>query len=178
MKYVRRWSALTLLAVGGLLGVVFWGGFHTVLEASNTMAFCISCHEMQSTVYQEYMKSPHYRNASGVRATCPDCHVPREWGPKLMRKIQASNELFHHFRGTIDTAEKFEANRAAMAERVWAGMKANDSRECRNCHSWEAMDFEKHTARGREKMQEGKKEGKTCIECHQGIAHTLPKRDD
>jgi nitrate/TMAO reductase-like tetraheme cytochrome c subunit len=173
-----RWGAVALFLVGGIFGVLFWGGFHTVLEATNTMEFCISCHEMEANVYQEYKKSPHYTNASGVRATCPDCHVPREWGPKMLRKIRASNELLHHWRGTIDTPEKFNEKRAEMAERVWAEMKANDSHECRNCHSWEAMDFHKQTERSREKMEEGRKEGKTCIECHKGIAHTLPKRDD
>ena len=173
-----RKRAAALLLVGGVAGVIFWGGFNTFMEHTNTMEFCISCHEMKSTVYEEYRKSPHFSNPSGVRATCPDCHVPKEWIPKLKRKIQATNELFHHFRGTIDTKEKFEALRGEMAERVWAVMKANDSHECRNCHSWEAMDFHKQTPRAREKMEEARKDGKTCIECHKGIAHTLPKRDD
>lgn len=171
-------SALALLLVGGFLGVVFWGGFNTAMEGTNTMSFCISCHEMQSPVYEEYRKSAHASNRTGVRAVCADCHVPKAWGPKVLRKIQATNELFHHFRGSIDTPEKFEAKRKELAEHVWAGMKASDSRECRNCHSWEAMDFHKQTPRAREKMEEGRKEGKTCIECHQGIAHSLPKRDD
>ena len=174
----RPRSAVALLLVGGLAGVVFWGGFNTAMEATNTMAFCISCHEMKSTVYEEYRKSAHASNRTGVNAVCADCHVPKAWGPKLWRKIQATNELLHHFRGTIDTPEKFEAKRKELAEHVWAGMKANDSRECRNCHSWEAMDLHKQTPRAREKMEEGRKEGKTCIECHQGIAHALPKRDD
>jgi len=176
-----RWGVGVLLAVaaaGALAGVVFWGGFNTAMEATNSMAFCISCHEMKDNVYQEYVTSPHYRNASGVRAICSDCHVPKEWGPKVWRKIQASNELYHHLRGTIDTPEKFEAKRAELAEHVWATMIANDSHECRNCHSWDAMDHQKQTPRGAEKMQAGRKEGKTCIECHKGVAHALPKRDD
>jgi len=177
----RRWGAGALVVMGvagAVAGVVFWGGFNTAMEATNSMEFCISCHEMKDNVYQEYVKSPHYRNASGVRAICSDCHVPREWGAKVWRKIQASNELYHHFRGTIDTPEKFEAKRAELAEHVWATMIANDSHECRNCHSWDAMDHQKQTPRAAEKMQEGKKEGKTCIECHKGVAHALPKRDD
>ncbi len=177
MKWPGRVSAALLLA-GGIAGIIFWGGFNTAMEATNTLGFCVSCHEMKQTVFEEYRKSAHYSNASGVRATCPDCHVPREWGPKVMRKIQASNELYHHLLGTIDTPEKFEAKRAELAEHVWATMKANDSRECRNCHSWEAMDFHKQTPRSREKMEEGRKEGKTCIDCHKGIAHHMPKRDD
>ena len=174
----NRWRSVALLFVGGLAGVIFWGGFNTAMEATNTMAFCTSCHEMRDNVYEEYKKSPHFANASGVRAICSDCHVPKEWGPKLWRKIQATNELFHHFRGTIDTPEKFNEKRKELAEHVWATMKANDSRECRNCHDWDAMDFHKQTPRAREKMEEGRKEGKTCIDCHKGIAHTLPKRDD
>jgi cytochrome c-type protein NapC len=177
----RRWGVgalLAMAAMGAVAGIVFWGGFNTAMEATNSMGFCISCHEMKDNVYQEYLKSPHYRNASGVRAICSDCHVPKEWGPKLWRKIQASNEVYHHLRGTIDTPEKFEAKRAELAEHVWATMIANDSHECRNCHSWDAMDHQKQTPRASEKMQAGKKEGKTCIECHKGIAHALPRRDD
>jgi len=167
-----------LLIVGGAGGVVAWGGFNTFMEYTNTLEFCISCHEMESTVYQEYKTSVHYTNASGVRAVCSDCHVPKEWTPKLIRKIKATGELYHHFMGTIDTPEKFEQARAGLAARVWATMKANDSHECRNCHSFAAMDFHKQTPRAAEKMQEAIKLGQTCIDCHKGIAHKLPPRDD
>jgi nitrate/TMAO reductase-like tetraheme cytochrome c subunit len=167
-----------LLILGGAGGVVAWGGFNTFMEYTNTLEFCISCHEMESTVYQEYKTSVHYTNASGVRAICSDCHVPKEWTPKLIRKIKATGELYHHLMGTIDTPEKFEQARAGLAARVWATMKANDSHECRNCHSFAAMDFHKQTARAAEKMQEAIKLGQTCIDCHKGIAHKLPPRDD
>jgi len=166
------WGAIFIF--GGFAGIIFWGGFNTAMEYTNTMEFCISCHEMRSTVYQEYKKTVHFKNASGVQAVCSDCHVPKAWTPKLIRKIQATNELYHKAVGTISTPEKFEAKRLELAERVWASMKASDSRECRNCHSYENMDFHKQSRRSAEKMQEGIKEGKTCIECHQGIAHKLP----
>ncbi len=68
-----------------------------------------------------------------------------------------------------------------MAEHVWATMKANDSHECRNCHSYHAMDFKKQSRRAAEKMKEGHEEGKTCIDCHKGVAHKLPagfEKDD
>jgi nitrate/TMAO reductase-like tetraheme cytochrome c subunit len=173
-----RYSLGLIFIVGGVAGVVFWGGFNTYMEYTNSLGFCVSCHEMRDTVYVEYKKSVHYNNPSGVRAICSDCHVPKEWTAKLLRKIQASNELYHKVVGTIDTPEKFEMKRLELAENVWATMKANDSRECRNCHSYEAMDFHKQSRRAREKMQEGLKQGKTCIECHKGIAHKLPVTDD
>jgi len=176
----KRFAWGLILITGGLGGVVFWGGFNTFMEHSNTLEFCISCHEMRDTVYEEYKTSVHYSNPSGVRAICSDCHVPKEWTAKLWRKIKASNELYHKFTGTIDTPEKFEANRLAMAERVWAEMKENNSRECRNCHSYDAMHWEKQTRRAQEKMRAGIEKGETCIDCHKGIAHHLPakERDD
>jgi len=173
-----RWSLGSILVAGGIGGIVFWGGFNTFMEYTNTEGFCLSCHEMADNVGAEWKQSAHYRNASGVRAICSDCHVPKDWTAKLIRKIQATNELYHHFMGTIDTPEKFEAKRAELAEHVWATMKANNSRECRNCHSYEAMDFHKQSLRAQEKMKEGLEEGKTCIECHTGVAHKRPPRDD
>ncbi|RYC11880.1 NapC/NirT family cytochrome c [Ciceribacter ferrooxidans] len=174
-----------LLTIGLIAGVVFWGGFHTAMEATNSLAFCTSCHEMRDTVYVEYQQSVHYRNASGVRAICSDCHVPHEWGPKTLRKIQAAGEIWSKVTGKIDTPEKFEARRLELATHVWKTMKDSDSRECRNCHSFDAMDFAHQRPRAREKMEPvatGKYlgDGSTCIDCHKGIAHRLPKveRDD
>lgn len=170
----RRFGIGAILVVGFVLGIIFWGGFHTYIEYTNTTEFCISCHEMRDTVYLEYKESKHFSNASGVRASCADCHVPREWGPKMLRKIRATNELYHKLVGSIDTKEKFEAKRLQLAEHVWSSMEANDSRECRNCHSYEAMDFYEQSRRGAEKMKTALDKGKTCIKCHKGVAHKLP----
>ena len=104
-----------LLAVGFVVGVLFWGGFNTALEATNTEKFCISCHEMYDNVYMEYKETIHYNNRTGVRATCPDCHVPKDWTHKMIRKVQASKELWGKMVGTIDTREKFEAKRLLLA---------------------------------------------------------------
>ena len=170
-----RWSLGALLAVGGIGGIVFWGGFNYALEITNTEKFCISCHEMRDNVYQELTKTVHFTNRTGVRATCPDCHVPREWFPKVIRKIKASNELFHMLLGTIDTPAKFEKQRKQMAENVWREMKANDSHECRNCHNFKSMDFSKQKAWSAPVHQSAMKEGQTCIDCHKGIAHKMPQ---
>ena len=114
-------KALTLLLIGVVAGIILWGGFNTAMEATNTETFCISCHEMEANVYKELQDTIHYTNRTGVRATCPDCHVPKDWVHKMARKIQASNELYHKFMGTIDTRQKFEANRMELAQNVWTG---------------------------------------------------------
>jgi cytochrome c-type protein NapC len=181
---VRLWALLAkpsgqfslglLLLVGFLAGIVFWGGFNWGLESTNNETFCRGCHEMDQNVYREYRTSVHDQNRSGVRATCPDCHVPHDWTHKMMRKIQASNEVFHHLMGDLDTREKFEAKRIALAKHVWTTMKETDSRECRNCHNFDSMDLARQNERARTRHSQAEDEGKTCIDCHKGIAHRLP----
>ena len=170
-----KYSLLSLLVVGFFSGIFFWGGFNTGMEATNTLEFCIGCHEMRDNVYVEYKKTIHYTNRTGVRAVCSDCHVPKDWTHKMIRKIQASKEVWGKITGVIDTPEKFAAHRLQMAESEWARMKANDSRECRNCHSFDAMDVEKQKLRGAKMHKIGISEKKTCIDCHKGIVHTKPK---
>jgi cytochrome c-type protein NapC len=168
-------SVLAIVVLGFVAGIVFWGGFNTAMEASNTMAFCTSCHEMRDTVYVEYQETIHYRNRTGVRATCSDCHVPREWFAKVARKVQATGELYGKAVGSIDTLAKFEAKRAELAHSVWRRMKATDSLECRNCHTAESMSADKQTERAKARHAKAKAENLTCIDCHFGIAHKEPE---
>lgn len=174
-KWLRRpsarYSVLALLVVGGISGVIFWGGFNTAMEATNTLSFCISCHEMHDTVYQEYKKTVHFTNRSGVRATCSDCHVPDPWVYKVVRKVKASRELWYKMTGSIDTPEKFEAKRLVLAQRVWDDMKSTDSRECRNCHTFDSMNVDVQKPRAQKMHEMAREKGETCIDCHKGIAH-------
>ena len=169
-----KYSLGGLLVVGFVAGIIFWGGFHTAMEASNTETFCISCHEMEENVYIEYQDTIHYSNRTGVRATCPDCHVPKDWVHKVARKIKATNELYHKVMGSVGTPEKFEAKRLKLAQNVWRTMKETDSRECRNCHDFVSMDYVKQGRRAVQQHVKGFDEGQTCIDCHKGIAHSLP----
>lgn len=174
LKRPSKYAMGTLLLSGFIGGIVFWGGFNTAMEATNTEAFCISCHEMNDNVYQEYKDTIHFSNRTGVRAICSDCHVPKDWTHKMIRKVQASNEVFHKILGSIDTPEKFEAKRLELARHVWKTMKETDSRECRNCHDFQSMDYTKQGRRAIAQHIKGFDKGETCIDCHKGIAHSLP----
>jgi cytochrome c-type protein NapC len=174
-----RYLSLGFLTLGGFVaGVFFWGGFNTVLEATNREAFCVGCHEMNTNVYEELKTTIHFSNRSGVRATCPDCHVPHKWTDKIARKMQASKEVWGKIFGTINTRDKFVAMRRELAEHEWARLKANNSLECRNCHSAESMDITKQGARAARVHQAYLFTGeRTCIDCHKGIAHQLPNME-
>ena len=174
-KPSAKYSLLTLLLIGFFGGIFFWGGFHTAMEATNTLEFCTGCHEMRDTVFVEYKETVHYSNRSGVRAVCSDCHVPKDWAHKVMRKIAATKEVYHTVLGDIDTPAKFEAKRMELAQHQWDVMKASDSRECRNCHSFDAMSKDVQKQSVYNKHMAASKDGKTCIDCHKGVAHKLPK---
>lgn len=186
MKWLKKyWHVLSspsvhyslgVLTLGGFLaGIIFWGGFNTAMEFTNTEDFCISCHEMRDNVYQELKGTIHYTNRSGVRAVCSDCHVPHDWTHKIGRKMEASKEVWGWIFGTIDTREKFEAKRRELAEREWHRLKANDSLECRNCHEFDSMDFTLQDPRAAQAHSTALTEtDQTCIDCHKGIAHELP----
>ena len=166
-------AAAAVLVLIGFAGSI---GASMVLESTNTTEFCTSCHSMQWNT-AEWMDSMHYRNAAGVRAGCADCHVPSALGPKLGAKLIAARDVWGEIVGRIDTKEKLEAHRWHMASRVWERMRANDSRECRSCHTFDAMDLDEQDRTAAKKHHRAAEmRDKTCIDCHKGVAHRMPRR--
>ena len=169
-RLVRAAAALVFaLVVGGGLVIAGAAG----LAWTDAEEFCIGCHEMRIPL-AEAKDAVHDKNRSGVRASCPDCHVPREPVALILRKMEATSELWGHLRGVIDTPEKYEKNRYAMAVREWTRMKKNGSQACRSCHRFESMDGEKQSERAREQHAKARTEDTACIDCHFGIAHREP----
>ena len=165
---------LSSVFVGGIL---FAGVFNTGLSFTNEMDFCTSCHSMKTNL-EEYKTTAHYLNRTGVRATCADCHVPKEFGPKMVAKVLAYKDVLHELLGTIDTPEKYEQHRWDMANRVWDKMRASNSRECRSCHEFSQMDLSLQTRIARKRHGSAEDEGAACIDCHKGIAHKEPEEPD
>lgn len=160
-----------------LIGIFAAGGFNMGLSATNEMEFCISCHSMQVN-FEEYKETVHYKSASGVRATCSDCHVPKAFVPKMVAKMVAAKDVYHEIIGTIDTEEKYEAYRWQMATAVWQKMKASNSRECRSCHAFDQMALDEQDRMAQKKHSAAVDKGQTCIDCHKGIAHEEPDEPD
>lgn len=170
---LRLLVTFVVLFVGGVLIMGTGAG---IIAYTNTEQFCgYMCHEMTDNVVKEFKGTIHDVNRSGVRATCSDCHVPREPIDMLKRKVSATFELWGKLTGVIDTPEKFEAHRAAMAQKVWRRMKLSDSLECRNCHKDASMSAEKQTEKARARHEKAKRENLTCIDCHYAIAHDEPE---
>ncbi|MCB1734544.1 MAG: NapC/NirT family cytochrome c [Gammaproteobacteria bacterium] len=163
------WGGLLLILVGiGLALGVDYG-----VKQSNADTFCTSCHSMQ-WVAAEAGHGGHAHNPSGVTARCADCHVPRDPGPLLWNKLMAARSLLAEYRGELETEAQFEAHRFDLAETVWQRMLANDSRECRACHDAQAMDTVRQNSHAASKHEQAERDHQTCVECHKGIAHTMP----
>jgi cytochrome c-type protein NapC len=173
---VALWIVATFFFIAG---IAYMRTFDWTMEVTNSEEFCIGCHEMRDNVYPAYTKSIHYSNRSGVRAVCSDCHVPHKWSDKIVRKIQASKEVWGKITGKIDTPEKFAAHRLGLAQREWRRFRENDSLECRNCHDQSFMNFDKQGLPAVKMHTTMLAAGNfTCIDCHKGIAHELPETHD
>lgn len=163
---------------GFVAGIFFWISFNTALEVTNTEKFCISCHSMRDTVYPEFQQSVHWANHAGVRATCPDCHVPHNWTDKIARKVQASKEVYSHLMNKLGTPEKFKSERLRLAQNEWERFSANGSQECKNCHKYANMVLDNLKPAARLQMMQAAERNQSCIDCHKGIAHKLPEEMD
>ena len=172
-----KWSVLSLLVIGVVVGAGVVIGTQLAVSATGTVEFCGStCHSMNAFTLPEYKESAHYAGHSGVRATCADCHIPHGYPEKLWYKAKAGiRDVIQESRGEIATAELYEKARWRMANAVWSEMKANDSANCRHCHtiSEETVAKQKSTAQKMHKMVLAKKG--TCIDCHKGVAHKEPE---
>lgn len=159
-----------------LLGAAALGSFNYVLHETGETEFCYACHSHESFIRPEYEASSHFSNASGVRAQCADCHLPHDsWFELVWTKAVVSLDIIPELQGKLATREKYEAHRAELATEVWRHYKSNDSKFCKSCHSFEAMDFEEQDRRVARRHSQAAERGETCIDCHYGIVHELPE---
>ena len=176
MRPSAKYSIAALVGGGIIIGVAGWLTFDATLAATSTEEFCTSCHEMADNPGMMLVGTTHHMNVSGVRPTCSDCHVPKEFVPKMIRKIEASREVWGHITGIIDTPEKYAAHAPKMKAREIARLKANDSQECRNCHDVEHMLSAAQSSKAQTFHRVLKTGKKTCIDCHAGLTHTPPEQ--
>lgn len=171
-----RWSVLSLVVLGLVIGAVAVIGTQVVVARTGTNEFCgTACHSMQ-WVYNEYRESVHFANPSGVQATCHHCHIPHEYPQLLWYKAKAGvHDAIGEMRGVISTEEKFKKARTELAERVWAEFKANDSANCRICHDFTAQVLAAQSETAQTLHRNRTKDNQTCIDCHTGVAHAAPQ---
>ena len=107
LKPSNRIGLGVLVTLGFIAGAIAWQQFNNVMDATSTEEFCVSCHSME-TPLEELKQTVHWSNNSGVRATCPDCHLPHDKTAKYARKMQASREVLAELSGKYNEEGYFE----------------------------------------------------------------------
>ena len=171
-----RWSVLALVVIGLLIGAGGVIATQVMVAATGSNEFCSNaCHSMQ-WVAKEWRASGHSVNRTGVQAGCHDCHIPHHYPELLWYKAKAGiKDAIGEMRGVISTEEKFNQERARMAQSVWAEYKENNSANCRFCHTFTAETIAKQKDFVQPMHQTVLAGAATCIDCHKGIAHKAPQ---
>ena len=182
MKRPSR-AVVVAFAVGGVLG-----GAAMVLPVQFVLAtgsneFCgTGCHSMTPAL-ESYERGPHARNASGVPATCSDCHIPYEsqhanavefaqllWFKALAGGKDAIAEL----RGTIATPERWKEEQPRLREKVRTFIASTHAMTCRGCHQLETFAGAANPMAAQVHAGEIRPETVNCLECHSDFAHVEP----
>ena len=162
----RRIVAALLLA--GISGMVFMLMLIEFDHLTSSEEFCTSCHSMELAA-QPYRESVHYNPASGVRASCGDCHVSEGVFSATWDHIRGTKDLFKQLFGPQydnPVVNLLHLPEAAFNARKW--FKARDSATCRRCHLQEAINGRRANTLDVH-LEDAK--GKSCIDCHINLVH-------
>ena len=166
-RFITR-HVLFALVAGGVGGVVFMFFLLEFDRYTSSNAFCTTCHSM---TYAEtaYQQSAHYNSASGVRATCGDCHVSEGIIMATYDHAVGTKDLLKQLFGPGYDDPVFNLlhlPEAAFAARDW--FRKRDSATCRRCHHIEAI---QGTRANTAAIHQEETEGKTCVDCHYNLVH-------
>lgn len=171
--FITRHVLFALVAggIGGVALVFFLIEFDHYTSTNN---FCLSCHSMHFAA-AVYRQSPHYNSASGVRASCGDCHVSEGLIMATYDHLVGAKDLFKQIFGpdyddpVVNTLHLPEA---AFRARDW--FRSRDSATCRRCHVQEAILGQRANTAA---IHREDAIGKTCVDCHINLVHRpVPER--
>ena len=159
---------LIALVVGGVGGVLFMTFLLEFDHYTSSNAFCTTCHSM-TYADETYRQTVHYDSASGVRASCGDCHVSEGVFAATWDHAVGSKDLFKQLFGPDyddPVINALHLPEAAFAARKW--FKARDSATCMRCHTLEAIQGKRADTAA---IHREETDGKSCIDCHYNLVH-------
>jgi cytochrome c nitrite reductase small subunit len=143
--------SLRILAAG--LGVLFGMGTFTFHYGEGASYFstdpraCKNCHIMNDQ-YDSWTKGVHHASAK-----CIDCHLPHEFVPKYLAKMENG---YHHSKGfTLQDFHEpilIKPKNAAILQK-----------NCLRCHGDFVSDIAHGSSAGGDAVR--------CVHCHRGVGH-------
>jgi nitrate/TMAO reductase-like tetraheme cytochrome c subunit len=159
---------LFALVAGGLGGIAFMFFLLEFDEFTSSNEFCTTCHSM-TYADVSYQASAHYNSASGVRASCGDCHVSEGLIMATYDHAVGTKDLIKQLFGPKyddPVVNLLHLPEAAFAARDW--FRRRDSATCKRCHTIEAI---QGTRANTAAIHQEETDGKTCIDCHYNLVH-------
>lgn len=159
---------VTALVIAVLSGMVFMLMLIEFDHLTSSEEFCTTCHSMELAA-EPYRKSTHYNPASGVRASCGDCHVSEGVLSATLDHVMGTKDLLKQIFGPKyddPVVNLVHLPEAAFHARKW--FKERDSATCRRCHVQEAISGRRADTLG---VHREDAKGKSCIECHINLVH-------
>lgn len=163
---------LIALVIGGVGGVAFMMFLIEFDHYTSSNEFCTTCHSM---VYAEesYKQSVHYNSASGVRASCGDCHVSEGVFAATWDHAMGAKDLFKQLAGKVfgpdyddPVVNLLHLPEAAFHARKWFSKR--ESATCKRCHTLEAIQGKRAETAAIHREETA---GKSCIDCHINLVH-------
>ncbi len=180
MKPIKRWKifgyltrhTLFALMIGGFAGIFFILILIEFDHFTSSEAFCTGCHSMELAA-EPYRQSVHYNSASGVRASCGDCHVSEGVISATWDHFIGGKDLINQIKGSLigpnyddPVVNALLLPDAAFAARQW--FIERDSATCKRCHVQQAI-LGKRVDTAAVHTEDAK--GKTCVDCHINLVH-------
>lgn len=176
------WTMILPIVLGVAIGIAIAATTTWVVNATSSVDFCsTSCHSMNWAA-TSYEHGPHFKNPSGVRASCVDCHIPYEsrpatpiqyvFGTLWTKGIDTATDTIAEVRGTIADQAKWDRERPRLEKNVKEWFKATNFETCKGCHKFDAF---KETSPAHGAHAGLVKQDKIdCLACHGGVAHVWP----
>lgn len=167
MSFITR-HVLFALVIGGVTGVLFMVFLIEFDHYTSSNAFCTSCHSM-TYAEESYKESVHYNSASGVRASCGDCHVSEGVFAATWDHAVGTKDLIKQLFGADyddPVVNALHLPQATFHARAW--FRKRDSATCKRCHVLDAIQGKRANTAA---IHQEETEGKTCVDCHYNLVH-------
>jgi nitrate/TMAO reductase-like tetraheme cytochrome c subunit len=161
-----------LLVIGAIAGAGAIIASTFVNRFTSTEAFCTSCHSMANVAADpHYLSSAHRNNATGVLASCADCHVPsNNWLVETYsHAVDGIRDGFAEYTTNVGDPAAWSARLPVLAQRVREEMQRENSVTCRKCH--DPARIHPASAAGQSAHAMLAQGNITCITCHADVAH-------
>jgi nitrate/TMAO reductase-like tetraheme cytochrome c subunit len=175
IKWILLWGTIF-----GLSGVALVAVTNKAVIWSSSDAFCGAfCHSMTPAA-AGYHRGPHFINASGVRASCGECHIPYDSSHatatqyvKLLffKADRGAKDFWYEYRRAIATQEEWDRRRPQLRSEFESYLQAHNYITCRGCHSLEAFGGPRSQMQALIHKGLIQANALDCFQCHQNIGH-------